>query len=99
MIYRTRRFLWLVFVESYENFKIDWEKLLAPYNCEFIICFPVSDATYKFVEVYKLKNRVFFYESGFFQKNAMSIPDSYLYLRRMDLNGTILEVSSPPEVS
>ena len=98
VIHLTHHYKWLVFVESYDSFKSDWEKLLAPYNCEFIICFPTKRDTYKLMEVYKLKNRMFSNEFGIFENNQISLPDTYLFWRRMNLNGTKLEINSPPQV-
>lgn len=42
------------------------------------------------MEVYNVKNTTFFTELGKFENNQISITNGYLYLRRMDLNGTKL---------
>jgi hypothetical protein len=71
---------------------VDAKNLLIPYNCQFIISKSVSNGTYDLIEVYSVKNETFFTELH--QKNAKFLPNEFLYSRRMDLNGTALEMNT-----
>lgn len=80
-------------MEPYEN-PGDYGKYLSiPYNCRFIISFPINGTTYKLMEVYKAKNQTFSTELGMFQNKKITINNGYLYLTRMNLNKTVLEMN------
>lgn len=88
VLYRISSFTWLILLES--NEPINQTKLPIPYNCQFIISYPMGKSNYKLIEVYKLKNRTFVSEFGFLNSNQLILANNYLFSRRMDFNGTVL---------
>lgn len=67
-----------------------------------MISHPVDSATYKIIEVYDVKNKSFFTDLGIFDTHKDQISlyhTSYLYLRRMNLNRTKLEMNIAERVN
>lgn len=86
-------------MESFEIFKTDKDNLLVPYNCQFIVCYSIGEEKYELTEVYKVKNRTFTSQFGILDRNKLVIKKNFLFSRRMNLNGTEMEMNFDENVN
>jgi hypothetical protein len=64
-----------------------------PYDTRFLICYSNDNLNYDLMEAYNVRNRTFFTELHLLE-NEIIQTNIFLYSRRMDLNGTELEMST-----
>ena len=71
----------------------DINTLSIRYDCQFLFALQNNETTYKIMEIYNANNKTFYLHYGMWDQDTnLKINDAYIYLRRRDLNQTVVQL-------
>ena len=98
MTYKLRNFIWLIFLESGTK-NPQFDKLVIPYDCQFIVIQSKNATTYALTEIYTLKKRFFALDFGTWTKDfGLRTTDDSFYRRRTNFQSSELRVVANSEI-